>query len=48
MIRSLIAWYLRGMNSSNEIKIKIFLTKNINDLIRILEDYGEYIKENDS
>lgn len=47
-IRSHIAWYLRGMKSSNEIKNKIFLTKNINDIIRILEDYGEYMKENDS
>ena len=45
-IRNHVAWYLKGMKESNTIKNKIFLTKNISDIIRILEEYKEFIKEN--
>ncbi len=45
-IRNHVSWYLKGMKESNTIKNKIFLTKNINDIIRILEEYKEFIKEN--
>ena len=45
-IRNHVAWYLKGMKESNTIKNKIFLTKNINDIINILEEYKIYIKEN--
>ena len=45
-IRNHVAWYLKGMKESNTIKNKIFLTKNINDIINILEEYKEFIKEN--
>ncbi len=46
-IRNHIAWYLKGLKGSNEIKNKIFITKNINDIIKILEDYKINMKEND-
>lgn len=46
-IRNHISWYLKGLKNANDIKNKIFLTKNINDIIRILEDYKVYLKEND-
>lgn len=38
-IRSHIAWYLKGLKNSNEIKNKIFLTQSISDIIEILTDY---------
>ena len=40
-IRNHIAWYLKGINGSNEIKNIIFKTTNINDIIKILEDFKE-------
>ena len=40
-IRNHIAWYLKGIKGSNEIKNIIFKTTNINDIIKILEDYKE-------
>lgn len=44
-IRSHIAWYLKGMPKSNEIKNKIFLEKKISAIIEILNQYKCYIKE---
>ncbi len=41
--RNHIAWYLKGLTDSNEIKNKIFLTKDIDDIITILNDYKERI-----
>lgn len=42
-IRNHIAWYLKGMPNSNEIKNKIFLQKNIFAIIEILNEYKNYI-----
>ena len=41
--RNHIAWYLKGLTDSNEIKNKIFLTKDVDDIITILNDYKERI-----
>ena len=41
--RNHIAWYLKGLSDSNEIKNKIFLTKDVDDIITILNDYKERI-----
>jgi len=38
-IRSHIAWYLKGLQNSKEIKEKIFLTETTHDIIKILEEY---------
>lgn len=46
-IRSHIAWYLKGMPKSNEIKNKIFLCKNISDIIDILNIYKESLVDFD-
>jgi len=43
-IRNHIAWYLKGLDGSNEIKNKIYQTKKINDIINILKDYKEDFK----
>lgn len=44
-IRNHIAWYLKGLPQSNEIKNKIYLTKDIDEIEKILNDYKIYIKE---
>jgi len=38
-IRNHIAWYLKGLNNSNEIKNKIYLCKSIDDIILLLDNY---------
>ena len=38
-IRNHIAWYLKGLEGSNEIKNKVYLTRKINDIINILMEY---------
>ena len=38
-IRNHIAWYLKGLKNSNEIKNRVYLTSSINDIILILEEY---------
>jgi len=38
-IRNHVAWYLKGLPKSSEIKNKIYQTKNINDIINILNEY---------
>ncbi|MDD6224478.1 MAG: tRNA dihydrouridine synthase DusB [bacterium] len=43
-IRNHIAWYLKGMKKSSEIKNKIFLCNKISDIIEILNDYKIYIE----
>ena len=44
-IRNHVAWYLKGLNGANEIKNNIFKTKDIEQIEKILNDYKEYIKE---
>jgi len=46
-IRTHIPWYLKGMKNSNEIKNKIFKTTDINDIILILKEYKEELKNNE-
>lgn len=43
-IRSHIAWYLKGLPKSNEIKNKIFLQTHIFDIIDTLNEYKEFLK----
>jgi len=43
-IRNHIAWYLKGLKNSNEIKNKIFLETHISDIIEILNNYREFIE----
>ena len=45
-IRNHIAWYFKGLKGYNEIKNKIYLTKKINDIINILNEYRSYMEEN--
>ena len=40
-IRNHVAWYLKGLPKSNEIKNKIYQTSKIDDIISILKDYGK-------
>ena len=44
-IRNHIAWYLKGLKDSNEIKNKIYLTKDINVIENILNEYKEKMME---
>lgn len=44
-IRNHIAWYLKGMKNSNEIKNLIYKCTKINDIINILKNYELDIKE---
>ena len=44
-IRNHIAWYLKGLKGSNEIKKKIYSTRNMEEIYKILNDYRDYIKE---
>lgn len=46
-IRSHIAWYLKGLPNSKEIKEKIFGVLKINDIIKILEDYKQDLLKED-
>lgn len=47
-IRTHIAYYLKGLPNSNEIKNKVFLQQNISDIINILNEYKDYIKNLES
>ena len=40
-IRNHIGWYLKGIKDSNEIKNKVYQTKEINDIITILNEFRE-------
>lgn len=44
-IRNHVAWYLKGLKGSNEIKNKIYMTKDIEEIKKILEEYRVFIKE---
>ena len=44
-IRNHIAWYLKGLKNANEVKNKVFLTKDLNVIINILEDYKKELEE---
>ena len=44
-IRNHVAWYLKGIKGSNEVKNKIYMTKDIEEIKKILYDYRRYIKE---
>ena len=44
-IRNHIAWYLKGINGSSEIKNLVYKTTNINDIITILEDFRKKLME---
>ena len=44
-IRNHIAWYLKGIKGSNEIKNKIYMTKDIKEIKKILTDYKDFLKE---
>ena len=46
-IRTHIPWYLKGMKNSNEVKNKIFQINNINDIINVLNEYKEELKNNE-
>jgi len=44
-IRSHVAWYLKGLPNSKEIKEKIFLVTKTHDIIKILNDYKRKLVE---
>ena len=44
-IRNHVAWYLKGIKGSNEIKNKIYMTKDIEEIKKILYDYKCEIEE---
>ncbi len=44
-IRSHVAWYLKGLPNSKEIKEKIFLMNTTHDIINILEEYKKYLEK---
>ncbi len=44
-IRNHIAWYLKGIKGSSDIKNKIYQTKNIDEINKILYDYKGNIEE---
>ena len=44
-IRNHVAWYLKGLPGANEIKNKIYMTKDLDEINKILNDYRNKIKE---
>ena len=46
-IRSHIAWYLKGIKNSNEVKVKLYQTEKICDIIDLLEKFKEELHETD-
>lgn len=46
-IRNHIGWYLKGIKNSNEIKNKVYQTKEISDIINILKNYKKEIESGD-
>ena len=44
-IRNHIAWYLKGIKGSNEVKNKVNMTKDINEIYNILMNYKKTLKE---
>ena len=47
-IRNHVAWYLKGLKGSNEIKNQIYMTKDINEIKKILNDYRKEIMEEEN
>jgi nifR3 family TIM-barrel protein len=46
-IRNHVSWYLKGLKNANEVKNKVFLTKNLDDIINILNDYRKELLEDE-
>lgn len=44
-IRNHIAWYLKGIKGSNEIKNMVYQSTSINDIINILSEYKRRVEE---
>ena len=44
-MRNHIPWYLKGLPNVNEIKNKVYLTHDINDIINILKEYKTNFRE---
>ena len=44
-IRNHVSWYLKGLPNANEVKNKVFGTKDLGDIISILEDYKNSLEE---
>lgn len=44
-IRNHIAWYLKGVNGSKELKNRVFKMDNINDIILLLNDFKKEIND---
>ena len=44
-IRNHIAWYLKGLKGSNEIKNEVYKYNNIDDIMKILKEYKKKLKE---
>ena len=42
-IRNHIAWYLKGISGSNELKNKVFKTTSIHDIISLLIDFKKEV-----
>lgn len=47
-IRNHVAWYLKGLKGSNDIKNKIYMTKDINEIRKILNYYRNEIMEEEN
>lgn len=43
-MRNHIAWYIKGLKKATEIKQKVYLTKTIDDIISILNDYRQFLE----
>lgn len=44
-IRTHISWYLKGLPQANDIKNKIFSLDHISDIIQVLNEYKEWLEE---
>lgn len=44
-IRTHISWYLKGLAKANDIKNKIFSLNHISDIIQVLNEYKEWLEE---
>ena len=44
-IRTHISWYLKGLPKANDIKNKIFSLDHISDIIQVLNEYQDWLKE---
>ena len=44
-IRNHVSWYLKGLPNANEVKNKVFGTKDLSVIINILEEYKKNLEE---